>query len=428
MNRTTLLAAGAMAAAIAVSNSDRSAAQGVEIAVTCGGVGIGAAVCRELSEEWAIATGNRVTIVDTPTSTTEQLALLQQFLGGESPDIDVFNLDIIWTGLLGSYLIDLTPYLSPEEIDAHFPAIIANNRVDGELKAMPTHTDVGLLYYRTDLLEQYGLAVPETWDALEEAARIVQEGERAAGNERFWGFVWQGRAYEGLTCNALEWIDSHGGGTIVAADGSVTVNNPRAVAAIDRAAAWVGTISPPGVLNYQEEEARGVFQSGNALFMRNWPYAWGLAQNADSPVRGRIGLAPLPRGGADGRHTGTLGGWMRGVSRFSEHPEEAADLVRFLSGAEAQEHRSIALSVNPTIEALHDDPEVLAAAPFLSDLRSSFDNAIARPSTATGEHYNAVSAAFWTAVHRTLSGDGDAAANLAALESELIRMSRRGRW
>src|SRR5690606_3132311 len=115
-----------------------------------------------------------------------------------------------------------------------------------------------------------------------------------------WGFVFQGKAYEGLTCNALEWIDSFGGGAIVDAGGQITVDNPRAVQALALAGSWVGDISPTGVMNYDEEAARGVFQTGGAVFMRNWPYAWALAQGDDSLVRGKVGVMPLPSGGAGG--------------------------------------------------------------------------------------------------------------------------------
>jgi trehalose/maltose transport system substrate-binding protein len=108
------------------------------------------------------------------------------------------------------------------------------------------------------------------------------------------GFVYQAAAYEGLTCDALEWIDSFRGGTIVDPDCRVTDDNPKAVEALTWAASTVGTIAPEGVLSYMEEESRGVFQSGNAVFMRNWPYAWALAQAEDSPIRGKVGTAALP--------------------------------------------------------------------------------------------------------------------------------------
>ena len=293
---------------------------------------------------------------------------------------------------------------------------------------MPWYTDAGILYYRSDLLEQYGVDAPTTWQELTEAAQTIQDGEREAGNDRFWGFVWQGRAYEGLTCDALEWVDSFNGGSIVEADGSVSINNPNAVEAIDLAATWVGTISPDGVLSYAEEEARGVFQSGNSAFMRNWPYAWALAQGDDSPIRGNVGVVALPRGGEDGVHTGTLGGWQLAVSRYSENQELAADLVRYLTSFEEQKRRAIVGSLLPTIEALYNDPEVIEASPIVVDLFETFTNAVARPSRVTGERYNEVSSAFWNAVHATLSGNGDAATNLADLESELRRMSRGGRW
>jgi trehalose/maltose transport system substrate-binding protein len=206
----------------------------------------------------------------------------------------------------------------------------------------------------------------------------------------------------------------------------VTVNNPQAVAAVDQAAAWVDRISPPGILNYAEEEARGVFQSGNAVFMRNWPYAWALAQSADSPVRGRVGVAPLP-GGVLGDSAATLGGWQLAVSRYSEHPTIAADLVRYLTSAQEQKRRAIAASLNPTIPALYADPDVLAAAPFFADLQDIMRQAVARPSSVTGSRYNQVSNAFWSAVHRVLSGKQPAAQSLAALERRLNRLSRGGR-
>ncbi len=106
------------------------------------------------------------------------------------------------------------------------------------------------------------------------------------------------RAYEGLTVNALEWIASSGGGTIIDDAGAVTIDNPNAERALGIAAGFVGTVSPRGVLNYTEEETRGVFQSGHALFMRNWPYAWALGEDKDSAVKGRIGFGAAAGGGA----------------------------------------------------------------------------------------------------------------------------------
>lgn len=399
-------------------------AAAVDISVSCGAVGIELRLCKEAVARWEAKTRHTAEIVSTPNSSTERLALYQQLLAAHAPDIDVFQVDIIWPGILGEHFINLAPYADGRQ-KQHFPAIVAADTVDGELKAMPWYTDAGLLYYRADLLEKYGKPVPRTWAELAETAAAVMDGEHAAGNDRLWGFVLQGRAYEGLTCNALEWVHSYGGGRIVDDEGEITIDNPEAAAALAEAASWIGTIAPRGVLNYAEEETRGVFQSGKAVFMRNWPYAWALAQSTDSPVRGKVGVAPLPHG-PDGKSTATLGGWNLAVSKYSRHPDIAADLVMFLTSADEQKRRAIEGAYNPTIPALYKDPEVLAAVPFLAGLYPTIASAIARPSEVTGDKYNRVSAAFWGSVHRVLSGSTQPKAALRSLARELAKIRRRG--
>ena len=259
-------------------------------------------------------------------------------------------------------------------------------------------------------------------------AAKVQEAERAGGNERMWGYVWQGRAYEGLTCDALEWISSFNGGTIVDESGKITVNNPAAAKALQTAASWVGTISPKAVLNYGEEEARGVFQAGNAVFMRNWPYAWSLGQGTDSPVKGKIGVAVLPKGGADGRHAATLGGELLAVSRYSKNAALSADLVMYMTSREVQKERALKASYNPTIDALYKDADILAANPFMGGLYTTFTSAVARPAPATGSRLNQVSNEFWNASHDVLSGRAKAGEALKRLDNNLNRVSRGGKW
>lgn len=398
------------------------------ISISCGAVGQELSVCQAGAEAWARKTGNEVRVISTPNSTTERLALYQQLLAAGASDIDVFQIDVIWPGILASHLLDLRPYIKGEVTD-FFPAMIANNTVADRLVAIPWFTDAGLLYYRKDLLKKYNETVPETWDALTKTAQRIQQGERKSGHRGMWGFVWQGRAYEGLTCDALEWVVSHGGGTIVDNKGRVTINNPRAEAALAQAAGWVETISPPGVLNYSEEESRGVFQSGNAVFMRNWPYAWPLAQGAESPVKGKVGVAPLPRAAdKQGVHAATLGGWSLAVSRYSKHPILAIELVRYLTSAAEQKRRALVGSYNPTRPALYQDQAILETNPFYADLADIFTHAVPRPSTVTGAEYNRVSNAFWSAVHSVLSGSRTAKSALTRLQAQLERLRHRGKW
>jgi trehalose/maltose transport system substrate-binding protein len=422
------LAAAALGLATAVGGGTTPAANAATVSISCGAVGLELQICREGANDWAEETGNQVNVISTPNSATERLALYQQILAAQSSDIDVFQIDVIWPGILAPHFIDLAQYIDKETIDQHFEAIVQNNTVDGRLVGMPWFSDAGILYYRADLLEKYGKEPPETWQELAETAKEIQDGERAEGNDRMQGFVFQAKAYEGLTCDALEWIDSFKGGTIVDDEGEVTVNNERAAAALDAAAGWIGTIAPRGVLNYAEEEARGVFQSGNAVFMRNWPYAWALAHSEDSPIKGKVGVAQLPKGGEDGKHTGVLGGWQLAVSKYSPNAEIAAELVAYLTSYDEQKRRAIEGSYNPTIAGLYEDQEVLEASPFFGDLYETFVNAVARPSKVTGAKYNQVSSEFFNAAHDVLSGKASGADRLAALESTLDRLSRGGRW
>jgi len=363
--------------------------------------------------------GIEIIALDTPDLATDRLGLYLQFFEAKSSELDIYMIDVIWPGDLAEHFVDLYDYGAGKQVDEHFPAIVENNTVDGKLVGMPWFTDAGLLYYRTDLLKKYGYSgPPETWGELVDMAKKIQDGERAAGNPDFWGFVWQGNAYEGLTCDALEWIYSNGGGTIVSPDKQITINNPRAVEAIEMAAEMVGVISPEGVTGFGEEDARAVWQSGNAAFMRNWPYAYGLGNSEDSVIAGKFYVCPLPAG-KSGHGAATLGGWQLGVSKYSKHPQEAADFLLWLTGEEQQKFKAIEGSNNPTYMDVYDDPEVAEASPFMIELYDVFINAVARPSTATAPKYNETSVLFFTAVHNVLIGELDAQTALEELELDL---------
>ncbi len=408
-----------------LSHPEAMSVQAAEIAISCGATGQELTLCEEGVTAWSRKTGHTVKIVSVPNSTTERLSLYQQLLAAQSSDIDVFQIDVIWPSILGAHLRDLTPGLGSASQD-HFEAIVANNTVDAKLLAMPWFTDAGLMYYRKDLLEKHQIKLPTTWQELTAAALKIQTEERAAGHDKMWGLVWQGNAYEGLTCNALEWVVSFEGGQIVERDGAISINNAQTAKALTLASSWVGQISPPGVLGYQEEEARGIFQSGNAVFMRNWPYAWALANTEESPVKGKVGVMALPKGGKTGRSAATLGGWQLAVSKYSKSPEVAIDLVKYLTSPVEQKRRALKGSYNPTILQLYQDPEILAANPFFGALYDTFIHATARPSTVTGIKYNQVSKEFWEASYAVLNGSVSAEVSLQQLEKRLKRLKKRG--
>jgi trehalose/maltose transport system substrate-binding protein len=395
-----------------------SVAMAAEITYVSGAVGNAVDNFKALVKPWEESTGNTVTLVPMPASTTDQFGQYRLWLAAGNTDIDLYQTDVIWAPQLADHFVDLAE-TAKDLAPTHFPSIIESQTVDGKLVALPIFTDAPALYYRKDLLEKYGLAVPATWQDLTVAAQTIQDGERAAGMGDFHGFVWQGNSYEGLTCDALEWVKSFGGGQIVEPDGSISINNPQAVAALELAKSWVGTISPEGVLSYQEEESRGVWQTGNAAFMRNWPYAYGLGNGDDSAVKGLFGVAPLPTGVEGGSSAATLGGWNVAVSKYSENTEAAVSLAMYLAGPEAQKQRAINESNLPTIVSLYDDADIAASQPIIPQWKDVFLQAVPRPSAPTRQNYNEVSTLFFTAVHSVLSGTTDAATALSELEADL---------
>jgi trehalose/maltose transport system substrate-binding protein len=371
-------------------------------------------------QQFTRETGIRVSLLPSPESTRQKLVLWKELLETRASGPDVYGIDVIWPRILNEYFLDLKPYFK-NEISLQFPVLAATYTVGNKLVAVAYRADIGLLFYRTDLLQQYGYRKPpRTWDELETMAARIQAGERAKGNKEFWGFVWQGAAAEALTCNALEWQAAEGGGRIIEEDQTISVNNPQAIRAWQRAARWVGSISSPGVVGYREWDSLNVWVAGEAAFMRNWPSAYVDSQAAGSSIRNKFDITLTP-GGRAGR-VGTLGGAGLAVSRFSTHPREALDLVRYLSRRDVQVKRSRVLSQPPTLPELYHLPEVLERNPRFKVLSQAFQTGtVSRPSDVSGKKYQEVTDAYIRAVHSVLDREKTAPEAAAALENELVR-------
>jgi trehalose/maltose transport system substrate-binding protein len=376
-------------------------------------------------EEFTRDTGIRVRLIPTWGTSAEQFHRTLQLLERRSSTPDVYLIDTIWPGALAEHLLDLRPYLDAGGAN-HLPDLLALNTVDGRLVSLPFYVNVGVLYYRTDLLQKYGYdRPPRTWDELSTMAARIQRGERAAGDESFWGYVWQGQAYEGLTCNALEWQASFGGGRIVEPDGGISINNAGTLEALRTARRWIGRISPASVLVYTESDSLNTFRAGKAAFLRHWSGALSSRRSADAPIRGRVAMALLPAG-PHGRAQ-AMGGFQFAVSRYSAHPNKAARLVLYLTGAPVQLRRALQREYLPTIPSLYRDPGLIQTLPHLKALLSTGLRAwIARPSAIAGAAYGDVSKAYYETVNKVLGGKLPAKEALVALENELKAILQAG--
>jgi multiple sugar transport system substrate-binding protein len=348
------------------------------VVFSVGGAPAELAAWQELVDDFQERSGIAVELLRQPAETGQQRQGLILALKAGLKDPDVFLMDVGWVGLFAAseWLepltgIDRSSFFQEvlELVDIH----------EGQLLALPVYMDGGLLYYRRDLLERRGRDTPPTtWEELLADCLAIQPAMRET-NPNFHGFVWQGAQYEGLITSFLEFAGSEGG--FVLRDGRVLLDVPANRVALRFMHDLIRhhRVSPPSVYTeMREEEVRLFFQRGDALFARNWPYAWRLHQQPGSPVADRTGIAPPP-GPKEGERVSTLGGWHIAVSRFSDRKKEALEFVRFVTSREGQQRMVLALGWNPGRRDLYDDPDILREMPYLAELKEVFEKARPRP-------------------------------------------------
>jgi multiple sugar transport system substrate-binding protein len=290
-------------------------------------------------------------------------------LEGRSPGFDVMMLDCIWVPEFAraGWLLDLTSRVGPDELAPYFASTVAAATYGGRVWALPWNFNVGLLYYRADLLAKYGLRPPETYDDLVAQVHRIRAGER---NPRLDGYLWQGKQYEGLVVNVLEAFWAHGA-RLLADDGTIFPDPVRAADALRFLRRLIETgVSPAWTTAADEELSRRAFGDGHAIFLRNWPYALDLFQGRDSAVRGKVALAPLPGGAPGARGMGSTGGAHLGVSSRSRHPDLALALARYLTTESAQRAIALGAALSPTRQALYRDPELVRERPAMPQLQA----------------------------------------------------------
>jgi multiple sugar transport system substrate-binding protein len=332
-----------------------------------------------------------VRVQHTPDDATQRHQLFVQWLNARAGEPDVLQLDVVWTPEFAAagWVLSLDRW-HPAASD-FFPSTIAANTWADSLFAIPWWMDVGMLYWRTDLLR----AAPATMD---EMLADMQQGRRAGAS---YGIVWQGARYEGLVTCFLEYLGAFGG-KIMTGDGRIVVDSPDGIRALTFMRQLVTSGATPGeVLTWHEEESRFAFQNGSAAFMRNWPYAVTIMNvPRDSRVAGKFAVAAMPRA-AGGVSTATLGGSALGINAFTAHPDAAWKVVEFLSAPDQMLERS-RLGGYPPRRALYDDPRLAGVIPIAVALaRSIVERAAPRPATPI---YSQLSELLQIDLHRALSG------------------------
>jgi multiple sugar transport system substrate-binding protein len=342
----------------------------------------------------------RIRLVEAPSSTdAKEDMYITAFLSGQRI-YDLVFADIIWIPKFASmgWLAPLDSFFSPEEKAEFFPALLEACTFRGQLYRVPLSFSCGVLYYRTDILDSLKLPPPRTFDDLVRAAQ-------AARSRNIYGFTFQGKQYEGLVCNFLEVLAGYGGFWIDPHTGEVGLDRPAARAALDfyRNCLSPWNICPPGVVTYEEESSRQVFNNGAALFHRNWPYVWITTTRIESPVHGRVGMAPMVN---DGRHpsAATLGGWGFAISRRCPYPEAAAEFIRFMTSVPVVKQLYLQSGNLPPRMSLYQDPEMLKLHPELTQLYAVAQTIRPRPAIT---RYSQASAILQRYLSAALTGQMD---------------------
>lgn len=323
--------------------------------------------------------GIRINLIEGPNDadSVEDLYTSAFLLGG-SP-YDLINMDVIWTSKFAAagWLLDITDRITKEELAVFTPQDVEGGRYQDKLYRLPIRSDVGMLYYREDLLKAAGFKPPETFQDLMKISQTLQQKDQTN-----WGFLWQGRQYEGLVTLFVELLEGTGGFWINPDTREVGLDRPESIQAIEFLRNTIQTgISPPGVTTYIEEDTRRIFQSGQAVFLRNWPYVWPLANEDSSPVQGKIAIKPMVH--APGQSPGAcLGGWGLGIARSTRHPEEAWKALQYFTSREAQKQFILQAGYVPSRRELFTDPEVVAQYPHFPQLLEVVEQAVLRPTIA----------------------------------------------
>lgn len=347
-----------------------------------------------------------------PSDTGKQHDAYFTMLNAKSSEIDVFDMDVVWPAEFAQagFLMPLDRFIKKDNIDLdqYNQGALSAATYNGKQWALPKFIDAGLLFYRTDLVKE----VPKTWDELTAKAKKLQ-GKKGAK----YGYLMQAKQYEGLVCNAVEFITAYGG-EIINEKGEVVVNSKDTIQGLNKMVEIATSdYVPQNITTFTEIESNIAFIEGNSPFIRNWPYEYAAANDKEqSEIVGKVGVAPLPAG--DEGSAATLGGWMAAISKYSEHPEAAWEFLKFMTGPEGQKIDAIHGGHAPTIPALFKDEEILEANPYFAEegFVKGLNAAVSRPVVA---NYQEVSEIIQIHVSKAISGSETVEQAVQNMEKEL---------
>ena len=344
-----------------------------------------------------------------PSDTSTLITLYDNTLRARSTSFDVFNIDVVWPAQFSTqgWTLDLSSRWPASDRANYLPGPIKSCTYNGAVVAAPMRTDLGVLYYRKDIVS----TPPTTFDELTSMAKSSLSKTKI-------GYAWQGIQGEALVCDFVEVLAGYGGSVLDPNNAkSVVVNSPEGVAALTEMVNWVGTVSPISITTYAEEACRQAFQNGDAALMRNWPYAYSLGNDATkSKVAGKFDIHSIPYGGSNTTGHSCVGGWNMAINAFSKNQDAAWSFMKYVLGATAQKVLAITGSYTPALNSVYSDSEVQTKQPLFTKLAPILQNSLPRPVSPV---YTDLSNLIQVNVHPALTKQVSPAAALSALQCQL---------
>lgn len=360
--------------------------------------------------------------IETGGATSElQRQYLSTVLNAKDSAIDIYLIDIVNPSqyLNAGWLEPLDSYVGgANALKPYLPVYSQANMVNGKVAAMPAFADAMFMYYRKDLLEKYKIAEPKTWDELAAASRKIMDGEK---DPNLQGLSIQGAPIEGAVCTFLLPYWS-AGKDFNDANGKMTLDKDQATKGMDM---WLKLVDQ-GVMKKNIAEVKtpdtvNEFKAGQVAFAINWGFAWDVFKDAaDSKVKGKVGVMPLPSV-AGGKSATCVGGWQWAVSAFSKSKSEAAKLVQYMSSPQSSKFLAVEGSLMPTIQSVYTDADVVKSVPWFKDAAGVVIAGKARP---ISPRYGEVSDVIRTTTSAILARTKTPAEGVAEIDSKLTRVMR----
>lgn len=352
----------------------------------------------------------------------QQHTLYVTDLAAKSSQPDVIAVDVIWPGefIANGWAAPLNQYFTKAEVGKYLPGMMNSVTVDGKIYGIPLYTNAIHLFYRKDLLDKYGMSIPQTWEALEADATTIVQKE---GNPNLVGYISMWAQIEGLFMNYLQfmWGD---GGQFFDKGGKVTVDTPQGTKALSTMVAMIKQkIAPSSIITYNPNDAMALFRQGRAVFMVVQDFVWPMLNASDSPVAGKVGMTRVPyfAGHADA-NTVCMGGWILIVNPYSRNKDAAAKFIKYITTEQAGLKLAIDTGSMPALNGMDKNQELLKAYPIAKQLYADFAVGDVRPSALAGAKYPELSHEMQLEIHSALAGEKTPAQALADAQISVAKL------